>query len=92
LECWQIPVNDERDFKDPDPDLPRLKRRRGQLVIIEGPHKGEHGMTETFIIGSKPSSKTGDLVCLDKDSSLKATHLCLDLAATKKLIAIIITD
>jgi hypothetical protein len=91
------PVDDERDFEDPEPDMPRLKRRGVQLVVIEGPHKGEtfeleHGVAETFIIGSKPSSKTGDLVCLDKDSSLKATHLRLDLAATKKLTAVTITD
>jgi serine/threonine protein kinase len=91
------PVVDEPEETHPEPEIPRLKRRGVQLIVIEGPHKGEsfeleHGVTETFIIGSKPSSKAGNLVCLDKDSSLKATHLRLDLAATKKLTAVTITD
>jgi hypothetical protein len=81
----------------PDVELPRLKRRGVRLEVTEGPHKGEsfeleHGGTETFIVGSKPSSRTGGLLCLNKDASLKATHMHLDLVVSKKLTTVTVTD
>ena len=74
-----------------------LKRRGVKLVVTEGPHKGEvhileRGKTESYTIGSKPSSKTGGLVALKRDKRLKASHLTLTLSVTKKLVTVVITD
>ena len=74
-----------------------LKRRGVKLVVTEGPHKGEvhileRGKTESYTIGSKPSSKIGGLVALKRDKRLKASHLTLTLSVTKKLVTVVITD
>lgn len=77
--------------------VPRLKRRGVRLEVTEGPHKGEtfeleqHGI-ETFNVGSTPSSKSGNALCLKRDSSLKATHVRLDLVVSKKLTTVTVTD
>ncbi|CAJ1946357.1 unnamed protein product [Cylindrotheca closterium] len=74
-----------------------LKRRGLQLVVTEGPHKGESyalesGGDETFIIGQNPTSSVGTVIKLKKDKSLKATHLRIDLNVAKKLVTVSITD
>jgi len=74
-----------------------LKRRGVQLVVTEGPHKGESfamesGGDETLIIGKNPTSSVGTVIQLKKDKSLKATHLRVDLNVAKKLVTISITD
>lgn len=78
-------------------DEPRLKRRGVVLVVTQGPHKGdsftlESGETETLIVGSKPSSKVGKLVSLNKDKKLRATHMRVDLNVAKKLTTVNIVD
>lgn len=74
-----------------------LQRRGVRLEVTEGPHTGESfelesGGTETFIVGSKPSSRSGEPLRLSKDTSLKATHLRLDLVVSKKLTTVAVTD
>lgn len=74
-----------------------LKRVGVQLVVTQGPHKGESyeiesGGEETLIIGKNPSSSVGTLIKLSKDNSLNATHMRVDLNVAKKLITVSITD
>ena len=74
-----------------------LKRRGIQLVVTEGPHEGEtftleSGGDETLIIGKNPTSTIGTIARLNKDKSLSATHLRIDLSATKSFVAVSITD
>jgi pSer/pThr/pTyr-binding forkhead associated (FHA) protein len=82
---------------EPQEELPRLKRRGVLLMITQGPHVGEsyeleQGKTESFVVGTKPSSKTGTLLRLNKDKGLKATHVRLDLTVNKRLTTVAITD
>jgi pSer/pThr/pTyr-binding forkhead associated (FHA) protein len=90
------PVSEEPE-ETPETEVPRLKRRGVRLVVTEGPHKGEsfeleHGGIDSYNIGSKPSGKTGDILCLNKDDSLQANHVRLDLVVTKKLTTVTVTD
>jgi len=74
------------------------KKRRGVLLkVVEGPHQGESfefevGGVETYIVGSKPSGKTGEMLPFGRDSSLKANHVRLDLNSSKKLTTVLVTD
>ncbi|VEU34511.1 unnamed protein product [Pseudo-nitzschia multistriata] len=74
-----------------------LKRRGVRIVCTEGPHKGyiyemEAGVNEIITIGSKPTSKVGELCSLKNDKNLKGTHVRLDLDMNRRLIAVKVTD
>jgi len=80
-----------------DKPPPQLKRCGVRIVCTEGPHKGETyemeaGINETIIIGSKPTSKVGEVFSLKKDKNLKPTHVRLDLAINRRLTTVKITD
>jgi serine/threonine protein kinase len=93
----QSAVAPEAPKPEPEAGLPRLKRKGVQVFVAEGPHRGEsyeleHGATESLIFGTKPSVKTGDLVCFERDSTMKSTHLKLDLVVQKKMTIVAVTD
>ena len=80
-----------------DQELPRLRRKGVALFVVEGPHKGdlfelEHGGIDCMVLGSKPSSKIGQLITLKNDSNIKATHLKLELVVQKKMTYVSLTD
>ena len=95
-------VIDVDEDSEESPALPRLKRRGFILQVTEGPHKGESfelesGGVETLVIGSKPSkgakgSKDVGLMKLAKDKEVGASQVRVELAASKKLTAVIVTD
>ncbi len=74
-----------------------LKRRGISIVCVDGPYVGESydieaGVSETLVIGSKPSSNVGEVLSLGKDKQMQATHVRLDLSINRKLIALKVTD
>ena len=67
------------------------------LPQIRSMHDGESydieaGVNETVIIGSKPSSKVGEILALKKDKLLQATHVRLDLSINRTLTTLKVTD
>jgi len=74
-----------------------LKRKGISILCVEGPYKGESydleaGVTETLVIGSKPSSSVGEVWRLEKDNKLQATHVRFDLSTNRRLTALKVTD
>lgn len=74
-----------------------LKCRGISILCVEGPHEGESydleaGVTETVVIGSKPSSSVGEVWRLEKDKKLQATHVRFDLSTNRKLTALKVID
>eukprot|EP00934_Nitzschia_sp_Nitz4_P003652 Nitzschia sp. Nitz4//scaffold75_size92586//87654//89943//NITZ4_004872-RA/size92586-augustus-gene-0.84-mRNA-1//1//CDS//3329557756//3642//frame0 len=77
----------------------RLQRRGLAVFVKAGPHQGETyemeaGQVEAINIGANPTGTNGTMVALNKDKSLKATHLRMELMMMKqnKLKAIDIID
>ncbi|KAG7352891.1 protein kinase domain containing protein [Nitzschia inconspicua] len=66
----------------------RLQRRGVKVSVVAGPHRGESfviedGGMETFVLGSKPSSRVGKTYTLSKDKAISDTHVRLDLNLKK---------
>jgi serine/threonine protein kinase len=75
----------------------KLKRQGVRLDVIDGPYKGksyilESGGVEAFTAGSNPSAKKGDPLILGADKEIGASHVRLELIASKKLLSVNVTD
>lgn len=67
------------------------------IVVTDGPHKGVavhliKGQCDSIVVGRKPVTDGGVALALTQDANLDETHIRIDLAVTKRLSAVIVTD
>jgi serine/threonine protein kinase len=85
-----ITIDDDDNEEEMPNESGRLQRRGVKVCVVLGPHKGECfelevGATETYVIGSNPSSRVGTTLALAKDKTLDPTHVRLDLSVKRRM-------
>lgn len=87
----------ERSSNIQEKKVTRKDRWGVQILVVEGPHKGEsyeleRGISEGFNVGKKPTGLSGETIVLRKDMDLKATHARIELVDSKKMKAALVID